>query len=287
MLARPEPRAQHELVGLHRTRIRLDRFDPPVLASPRVHVRAVEHAHAAAREIVAQRAHQALRREMAIEREVHGAHDRHPHPGLQFRNVGGLQHLRGQAEAMRVLGGARFLLEAVLRVAQHQQALAHELEGVAPRRGPFLEAGATGEMQVPQHGRGTLHALGRRGAVQLPSPAEQVGGKTRLDVERAFRIPHPLEPELHDPGCGERNEVTRHHHARVGDRCTVAVGAAALEHGDLVTLACAVPRNGKAHHTAADDQDPLGHSRCSPIIPSRRCPSTADPRRRGSAWLPR
>ena len=65
--------------------------------------------------------------------------------GIKLRDALHIEHLRRHAEFVRLRGVLRFVVQAVLRFAEHHQALLHEAEVVAWQRGQILEAIAAGE----------------------------------------------------------------------------------------------------------------------------------------------
>ena len=202
--------------------------------------------------------HEAVRRQVAVLRKIDRARDVHRHRRIEPRRLLGVQHLGGHAEIPGLLGHRAFIVEGVLFLAEHQQALLHEAEVVRRKRGQLLIGRAAGEAEIADERRAPLDMRPGRGLPELEAPAQQVEVEARLDVEGRFRVPHPLQAERHHAGRGQRDEVARHDHARVAEGAAVALFRVAVDDGDAVALAGGVVGRAQADDAAADDDDVLG-----------------------------
>lgn len=187
-----------------------------------------------------ERRHQPLGRKMAVRGKVHRAGNGHAQVGLDLRRRRRRQHLGGDAEAARVVGGLGLLFETMLGVAQHQHAALGEIELVVPKCRPFSVAIAAREVKIAKNGRRAIDVSLRRRPLELPSPAHEVGAPARLDVERALGIPHPAQSLLHHAGTGQRNDVAWHDHAGVDEGAAVALRASPLDERDPMPFARAI-----------------------------------------------
>jgi hypothetical protein len=86
-------------------------------------------------------------------------------------SVAPTEDFRRHAEPLGLRRHFRFIVECMLRLAEHQQTFLHETKIKLLRQ--LLEGGATGETQIAQERRGTLHMLGRRGAPEFKRPTPQ------------------------------------------------------------------------------------------------------------------
>ena len=85
---------------------------------------------------------------MTIQRKVHRAGNRHAQARLELGSRGWRQHLGLDAKPLGESGSPCLLLETAFGVAKHQQTLLRQIEIASPGTSPFLEARATGEMQI-------------------------------------------------------------------------------------------------------------------------------------------
>src|SRR5271169_5505279 len=97
--------------------------------------------------------------------------------------------------------------------------------------------------------------------MELPTPTQEVGAQTRLDVERTLGIPHPPQSALHHARMGQWNEVAWDDHAGIDEGTAVPVRAAALDHRDPMPLAGAEVGDAKADDSGPDDEHMLAHAR--------------------------
>ena len=183
--------------------------------APAAHVGIVEQSRARFCKLTPKHRHHATRREMTVERIVHGTRDRHADVRLEIRGGSGSEHVGGHTKLPGIVGDPGLLLEAMLGVAERQQSVLGQLELVAPAGDPLLIAIAAREMEIAQHGRGGCDARRGRGTIELPAPIEQFAAETRLHVKWTLRIPHPAQPKLHDARARERDEVAWHDHPGV------------------------------------------------------------------------
>ena len=80
-----------------------------------------------------------------------------------------------------------------------------------------------GETELTQNGNAALHVTPIAGAAKLPQPGEQIRLKTGLDVKRAGRVEHPLEPLGYNPGGRQRYAVAGN------NKTGIAVGTAGAD----------------------------------------------------------
>ena len=103
---------------------------------------------------------------------MNGADDVQARPGIQRSGLSGVEDFGGNSECPRALRGLGFLLQGVLRFAEHEQAFLYQTEAADPgapvtdparcslrfgtrrvgdqRSGEFLEACSAGETEITQ-----------------------------------------------------------------------------------------------------------------------------------------
>ncbi len=238
---RPESRTDDVLIGaLLRAAARAQCVDAISRAPPRFHAGVVQHLNAEALDLARQHGHDPHRRDLAIVGKVHGAGDLHAQRRLALGGLGGREDFGLHSQPARVLRRPRLLLESVRGVAQHQHPALDQLECVVPERGPFAITVATGEVQISKDRRCAVDMRLRGRAIEPPPPAQEVRAQARLEVERAFRIPHPLQSEANHAGARQRNDVARNEHARIDKGAASAIRVAALDERDAITFQRAV-----------------------------------------------
>src|SRR5688572_31685766 len=112
----------------------------------------------------------------------------------------------------------------MLGLAQHETAALYEPKVEVGSH--VLKAGTAGKSQIPQHRGGTDHMLHISCAPKLNAPVEQLRTEARLNVERALRVPHPLQPERHHAGRRERHEMAGTHVTGVAEGAILEIGRA-------------------------------------------------------------
>ena len=147
---------------------------------------------------------------MRIEGKINGPGDVEPRARLEFGRLEGVEHPGLDPEFIgQARESAGLVVEALLRLAQVEQAFLSQLEGMAGDVIKFLKQPAAPEAEVAQDGGGAPDPVAAGGPPEQPAPAHEVAVEPRLDVERAARVRHPLEP-LPDHARGrERDDMAR------------------------------------------------------------------------------
>ena len=198
---------------------------------------------------------------MAVLGKIDRAGNVHPHARLERGGLPGVEDLCFHAKRPRPFRHPGLLVEGVLRLAQHHEALLHEAEFVSWQFRQFLETRPAGGVQIPQQRRRAGNVRGVCRPPELPAPIQQVPAQPRFHVERRLRVPHPFEAERHHARRGQRHEMARHDHARVPKRAAFVPRGLAVEDRHAMPPARGVIGRGKTDDAGADDEDVLGYAR--------------------------
>ena len=110
---------------------------------------------------------------MAVLGEVDRAVDVHGDRGVERGHGAGVEDLGGDAEFVRAGGGGGFLVEGVVRFAEHGEALLDETELVAFGGEGFV-AGAAGEVEIAEERGAAGDVLFVSGLPEAEAPCDEV-----------------------------------------------------------------------------------------------------------------
>ncbi len=177
--------------------------------------------------------------------------------GFEFGGVGGGEVFAGDTEGFAMGTELDFVVEGVLRLAEHEQASADEAEVVVAFACEFFITGTAGEVEVAEQRRGAFDVFGSAGTHEVDTPAEEVEAQAGFDVKGAARVPHHAQAGGDHARSGEWDEMARGDIAGVAERAAVAGGRVevAFDQGDAVAGAAAEMGDGETDDAAADDED--------------------------------
>jgi hypothetical protein len=179
--------------------------------------------------------------------------------GFEFAEAGGVTHLGLQSQLMGLLGNFGFLLKTNVGLAEHEEAFLNEGEVFLLREFNMEASAFEREIAEEFPGPGNVALGGVYG--KEPDPAGKRGRESGAEEEGALWIKHPLESLRNDTRCSKGNKVRRHNHAGVPFGATLSEGVVPFDDANRVISFGKVVADRETDHSAAYDEDFLGHGK--------------------------
>src|SRR5207253_8143633 len=127
--------------------------------------------------------------------------------GFHRRDFFRIENLHRQSELASHLRRRDLVLQTVLSVADHDDAIFLEDEVVAPFASELDETGTACEIELENERRRLQYVLDGRRSIKFPGPFDEPSIQARLHVERALGIPHPLQRQANRTRSSQRHEM--------------------------------------------------------------------------------